>query len=474
MRASFLGFEIAKSGLQTAQTGLDVTGQNMSKMNTEGYSRQVVEQSTVYYDSTSYKYALMNSDKFGQGVSITQINQIRDEFLDTRYRAANSEDSSLSKSLSILTNIEEVFDETLNDGLSVILEEFYTRLQTLSSNTGDIEFSGLVRSSAQKITETLNYYNKQLETINEQEKFDLSVSIQDINTLTEKIVQMNKAVQFETLQGNPTNELLDTRNLYLDKLSSHINISTESNTDGTISVKVGSQYLIDSKHASVATVSLQDDTDGLAIITESGELEVISGDLKGYLDTLNGNGAYAEDSGNDFNGIPYYQKSLDDFAKSFAEMFNELNSTEKPLFAGDSASTIILSEEWLKNSNYITTTTSSDPSEGMNDNILRMIIALDSPRQISDKFNGAFDEYVSKLMTDIAIDVNFAFDMSKTASTVLSSVDNQREAIKGVSLNEETVNLMKYQKAFEASARVMTALDEMLDTIINRMGTVGR
>ena len=77
-------------------------------------------------------------------------------------------------------------------------------------------------------------------------------------------------------------------------------------------------------------------------------------------------------------------------------------------------------------------------------------------------------------MGDIAIDVGHSSDISETSSTVLKSVDNQRESVMGVSLNEETANLIKYQKAFAASARVMTALDEALDTIINRMGTVGR
>ena len=88
MRASFLGFEIAKTGLQAAETGLDVTGQNMAKMNTEGYSRQTIEQTSVYYNSTSYKYALVNSDRIGQGVSIGRITQVRDAFLDARYRSA--------------------------------------------------------------------------------------------------------------------------------------------------------------------------------------------------------------------------------------------------------------------------------------------------------------------------------------------------------------------------------------------------
>ncbi|HAN20838.1 MAG: flagellar hook-associated protein FlgK [Clostridiales bacterium GWF2_36_10] len=474
MRASFLGFEIAKTGLQAAETGLDVTGQNMAKMNTEGYSRQTIEQTSVYYNSTSYKYALVNSDRIGQGVSIGRITQVRDAFLDARYRSAKSADSELTKKLSILTNIENIYDETLTDGLGATLEDFYKSLQTLAANAGDIEYSGLARSNAQKITETLNYYNTQLETIKEQEKFDLTVSVNDINTLLNKIKTMNNTIQFESLQGNTTNELLDTRNLYFDDLASYVNITTEVNADGTVNVKAGTQYLIDATNATSFTLSLQESSGSLQVITQNGELEISSGSIKGYLDVLNGKGTYATSGENDTKGIKYYQSSLDNFATKFAELFNGLNGTGKPLFIGNTASTIGISQEWLSDANYITATTNTVVTDGDNDNILRMISTLDSKTNISDNFIGTFDEYVSMMMTDIAIDVNYVSDLNSTSGKVLSSVDNQREAVKGVSLNEETVNLLKYQKAFEASSRVITALDEMLDIIINRMGTVGR
>lgn len=474
MRASFLGFEIAKTGLQAAQTGLDVTGQNMAKMNTKGYSRQTVDQTSVYYNSTSYKYALVNSDRIGQGVTIDKITQIRDEFLDARYRTSNSEDSELSKKLSILTGMENLYDETLIDGLGATLEDFYKSLQTLTLNAGDIEYSGLARSSAQKITESLNYYASQLETIKEQEKFDLTVSVNDINTLVSKIATMNKTIQFESLQGNSTNELLDTRNLYLDQLSTYANISTEANADGTLNVKVGSQYLVDATNSTTTTISLQENSGLHSITTSNGELEISTGSLKGYLDALNGKGAYSQVGENDFKGILYYQKSLDDFASKFTQVFNELNGTNKPLFEGNSAATIGITDAWLNDANYLTASTDGTNIKGHSDNLLRMIQTLDSKTVISDNFTGTFDEFVTSMMTDIAIEVNFVSDLAETSGTVKATIDNQREAIKGVSLNEETVNLLKYQKAFEASSRVITALDEMLDTIINRMGMVGR
>lgn len=473
MRATFLSLEIAKNGLQAAQTGLDITGQNMAKMNAEGYSRQTVQQSAFFYPSSTYKYALLNSQKIGQGVTVDQIVQIRDQFLDARFRTANSTSSDLAKKTEILGSINNILDETLSDGLGVMLHEFYERLETLSLNAGSVEYSGLVRSSAQKIIETLKYNYNQLNTIKNEEQQNLELTVADINSYLAKIKDLNESIQYETLQKNITNDLLDTRNLYLDKLSEQLNITVQEQKDGTVSVKCGSMLLVDSSTNTIANLSIDDTAGDIKIVTDDGTLDITSGEIKGVLDLVNGKGSFAGPDDNDFNGIPFYLDSLDKFASKFAEIFNGLNGDDKPLFVGDTALTLGISDGWIADANYITATTDSDPSKGKNDNILRMINALDTNQQITDKFDGTFSEFVLSLMSTAAVDENYYSDLLSTAESVTESIDNQRESIKGVNLNEETVNLIKYQKAFEASSRVITALDEMLDTIINRMGTVG-
>jgi flagellar hook-associated protein 1 FlgK len=475
MRSTFLGFEIAKSGVQAAQSGLDVTGQNISKMNSKGYSRQTIDQSSVYYASTSYKFALVNQNDFGHGVTVDRITQMRDQFLDSRYREYNSQYSEYSKALSIMTSIDNFLDETLTDGLGVAYEDFLANLQTFARNTGDIDYSGLVRTSAQKITDTLSYYYNQLETIKEQEITDLGITINDINTLVDKIEKLNTSIQFEQVLGNTTNDLLDTRNLYLDELSEYLEITVEPNSDGTINIKVGSEYLLDAVNNTKQMLSVS--TSGGETIIEgsgSGELTITSGSVKAYLDALNGKGAYAVTGENKSKGIPYFQQMLDDFANAFATTMNNLNGTEKPLFTGTTALTIEVSDAWMQDANYITTTTSPTPKDGNNDNILKMLATLNSDIAISSNFTGTFDEFISKMMMDAGSEENNLQDLKDNAGVIFSSLNNQREAVKGVSLNEETVNILKYQKAFEASSRILTALDEMLDTIINRMGTVGR
>ena len=474
MRATFFAFEAAKSGLTAAQAGLDVTANNMANQSTQGYSRQVVDQASTQESGVRYKFAHNNSLSYSMGVDVKGIGQVRDQFLDLRYRNANAENSSNNKTVGILTDMEYVLDETQTDGLNAMLHNFYTQLQTLSQNAGEIEFSSLTRSSAQKVAQSLNQYAAQLETIQKQEMNAIDINVKEINTLLGKIDTVNNSIQVALLQGNSVNELNDTRNLYLDNLSEYVDISVTSHTDGRISVKSGGQWLVDASNNIVAEVTVAGSAGNISFEADGNPLALQGGSLHGTLQVLNGYGSYAGADQSSFRGIPYYMNALDDMANSLSDTFNTLNGSGKPLFTGNTASTIAISSQWLADANYITATNDAGAEAGKNDNLLKMIEAMDAGRAISPFFSGSFDEFSISLMSDLAIDVSYHKDVAEASEAVMMSVSNQREAVMGVSVNEETVNLMKYQRAFEAASRVITAMDEALDILINRTGMVGR
>jgi flagellar hook-associated protein 1 FlgK len=472
MRSTFYAFEAVRSGLTAAQAGLDVTANNIANQSTEGYSRQSVKQAATCFDSDTYKFALNGVLHYNMGVDVQGIGQTREQFLDLRYRSTNSESSALSKSLSILQDIESNLDETQTDGLNVMLEDFYGQLQSLSQNGGEVEFSSLVRSCAQKVTQTLNHYDQQLATIRSHEVEGMEVKVSEVNTLLGKIDSINYSMQVATLQKGPTNELNDMRNLYLDQLSADLDITVTAHDDGTISIKTGSEFLLDAQNHVVSTVSLVDDPDNVHINVDGTTVTLQGGSLQGSMQVLNGLGTYAGAADSDYKGIPYYRESLNSLADSLATTFNSLNGGA--LFSGTTAADIAISNQWQDDPNYIKATLDAGPAQGKNDNILRMIAAMDEERAVSPTYNGTFSEYTLSLMTDIAIGVNYTEDVANTSDMVATSIKNQRESVMGVDINEETANMLKYQRAFEASSRVMTALDEALDVLINRTGLVGR
>ncbi len=474
MRATFYAFEAAKSGLTAAQAGLDVTANNIANQSTEGYSRQMVEQSATHHSADRYRLSQSNLLSYSMGVDVKGISQARDQFLDLRYRNANAENSGIQKTLSILTDMENSLDETQTDGLSVMMQDLYAQMQTLSQNAGEVEFSSLVRTSAQKVTQTINHYTAQLDNIRAQEMNSIDISVKDINTLLNKIDTINHSIQAAKLQNNPINELSDTRNLYLDELSNYMDIAVTAHDDGTLSIKSGGQFLLDSTAGTVAEVTVAGSTGAVHFEADGNAIDLQAGSLFGSIQVLNGKGSYAGTGESTFRGIPYYQASLDSLAASLSSTFNAINGSGKPLFSGSSATTIAISGQWLSDANYITATTDADQESGKNDNILKFLEAMEEPRAISPYFNGNFEEFTLAMMTDVAIDVGYTKDIQDTSELVVASITNQRESVMGVSINEETANLMKYQRAFEASSRVMTALDEALDILINRMGLVGR
>lgn len=481
MRSTFYGFEAAKKALNANQIGIDVAGQNIANVNTKGYTRQRVDLASIPRDSGTSKYTDV-SKHAGMGVEVTGISQIRSKFLDIRYRSENAKHSTWSSKLDVLRDIENVFDETVNYGLNATLADFYKQLQNLSGNAGDIEFANIVRSSAQTITEVLNQYAQQLQNIEDQQLYDLKIGVNDINTITKKIDALNDQIKAQMLQGGPANELLDMRNNYLDDLSKYLNITVQEHSNGSISVSCGSIQLVDGDGGTntleldtgVYPVCLKSESDGSV-------LDISEGSIAGTLEVLNGKGSFAALGENDFRGIPYYRNSIDTFAKTFAETFNDLNAydgTDKPLFEGDAsgitASNIKISSAWMQDAGYITTTTEVPPVEGSNDNVIRMISAMDEDINDTSVFRGTFEEYATSFISDIAVDVNFTADMEQTYESVLSAIADQRESISGVSLDEEATNLIKYQKSYAAAARLMTTLDEMLNVLINNMGVVGR
>ena len=473
MASTFYGLEIARSAVNANQVALDVTGQNIANINTDDYTRQSADLAAVNYGSGIYTIA-QHANQAGQGVTVQQISQIRDSFLDTRVRNANSESNMWNTALSALSDIEEVLDESETDGLHAMLNDFYNSLQDLSNNVGKTEYASIVRSSAEKVVQIFNQYASQFSRIREDQVTSLEIDVKDINVNINKINEINDLIKDQTVRGSVSNELLDLRNSYLDTLSEYMPIAVEANDDGTVSVLSGGESVLDSTFSVTVSgdeTSIQR-TDSLGTVTA---YSPEAGTLKGYLNILNGAGKLAETGESTYNGLLYYERSFDAFADAFAGTFNAINTLDPAvpanLFEGSTASDIRISDAWYEDAFFLVTS-----DQDSNDNIIKMINAMDNDVDTSlyPEITGTFEGFSRTMMGDIAIDTGYTEDMAGMNEDILDAVANQRESIMGVSLNDETINLTKFQRAYQAAARLMTVLDENLDTLINGMGVVGR
>lgn len=477
MRSTFLGLETARKGLVANQKGLDVTGQNITNVNTEGYTRQRID--TVSVSSvTNSNIKVLGTSSAGQGVLVTGISQIRDKQLDLRFRSEMSETAYYDKTLSILDGLETVLNE-LDNGIQPIFSGFISSLQDLSLYPDQVTNANIVLSNAKGVTQILRHYSNQLDQLKDQYNTDLKIDVNNTNTLIKKITELNTAIKNELGQvtsehdTSNVNELLDKRNVLIDQLSQYGNIRTQENNDGSIDVSFNEHLIISNQFSEqINLVTKADGSNDLVWQSTGNQIILEAGTLKASLDFINSDGGA-------INGIPYYQKQLDLFAHRFADILNtsftQTDGSFKKLVDIDEdnpAHSINIDYAWLSKASYIIDDLKVN---GNLDNtpILSIIAKLEGKNTLGT-YVGSLADFVTSYVTTLGQDMSYYESRYEVSLSITEDIQNRRDSISSVSLDEEGANLMLYDKAYKAVSRLMTAMDEFLDVIINKIGLVGR
>lgn len=518
MRSSFMGLELSKRAIQISQKALDITGHNLGNISTEGYTRQRVDTASMAnlsYNAWQTKNARLSLA--GQGVTAHGVSQVRNEYIDKRFRDMACYVAENDTKLSIMSEVQTTLDCIENKGLDAALSEFKSALTKYATNAPDnVELSSIVRNQAYNITAMLHTYSTDLEKIKENNIYELNASVDYVNLLIEKVVGYNeailneyKATEFDNVdsgkgvsQYGPL-ELLDARNLILDELSYYANITVNQNTNGTVKVSMGDTVIVDGNKSQSLVMRNYENYDAAVInFTNGDSVNLKSGELKAYMEVLNGNGPYANHYQSSEYGIPYYQSAIDTFAVEFANLLNNLNGvvegdSSRALFGSTldeydvdgkllkrgsiSASTIRISDEWMNDSTMIGQVQDPDTGnwayaptyDGGHDN--KLLLGLNSSIKMgrANDYEGDIHSYVLFLSSRMGQDLSFTEEQLDVFTTTTNNLLDSRDSYSGVSDTEEGINMMTYQKWFNASSRLMTTLDECLDRVINNMGRVG-
>ncbi len=518
MRSSFQGLEVSKRSIQVAQKALDVTGHNLGNAKTEGYTRQRVDTNSLYLNANSYWQSKTSKLSLAaQGVSAFGVAQVRNEYIDKRFRDMSCYLAETSKKSEILREVQTTIDCIENTGLDEAMQTLTSALSKYATNSPDnSELASIVRNQAYNITTMLNNYSKDLDRLLENNIHELSASVDNTNDLISRIVSYNKAITGEyratelgDIEGGDTVsqygplELIDARNLLVDELSYLGNIHVENNTDGTIKVFMGDTKIIDgSKFEQIIMKDYENFNSAVLKFTNGDSVNIKSGELKAYTDLVNGNGPYANSYQSSEYGIPYYKQALDAFAQGFSGLLNQINGvtetdSSRAMFGSINdvydeqgnvlergainASTIRISDEWMKDATMIGCIQNAETGaweyspnlDGGHSNKLYLAINNSIRFGRADDFEGSLQEYVQFLTNRIGQGISFLDEQYDTTLNTVNNLLDARDAVSGVSDTEEGINMMTYQKWFNASSRVMTTMDECLDRIINNMGRVG-
>ncbi len=351
MRSTFAGFTTAQLGMAASQRAIDVTGQNIANINTEGYTRQRLDIASLNLKNGSF-YNSSNSTRVGYGVDMTGISQLRDPFLDAQYRSQIAKLGTTDAQAAGLEKLQVAFDESTTSGIRDAFINLSNALQTLSKDDGYTkENDTVVRSRMQIIVNLLREKAVSLQDIRHdtQENFR-DTDIKDLNATLKNIAELNTSIKNSQVLGNPALELMDERNRLLDELGSYLPINVEykqKKIGEGYSVQVLDVSFTDSEGISHRLISdgrygeFRTDVSGqpvtLTLTDADGYTNEVTdkltdGTLKGSLDFMNKSGDF---DGSDFKGIGYYEKVLDSLVKEFATRFNEANKATVQKTDGD-------------------------------------------------------------------------------------------------------------------------------------------
>jgi flagellar hook-associated protein 1 FlgK len=517
MRSTFYGLEIAKTGLFISQNQLDISGHNISNVDTPGYTRQRLGIASLPPAVGTSLIATDIKGTSGRGVTTICVEQIRNPFLDYQYRKENSITSSWTTKEQYFEYVEALFNNELDSietstGISAIFSGFYDSLYELQQKPEDKEIRVNVQQNAIVMTETLNrYYNdlvEQQDTLNE----SLRITVDEVNAIAKEIAQLNEQIYGFELSGARANDLRDQRNELLDTLSGLIDIETFEDTNGQLVVQIDGKNLV--RHADykqLATVANIDNPidDGATKLygiywaNSEGEpttskVEAQGGALKGYMDIRDGNSK-------DSIGIPYVIQQLNGLCQKIAQDMNEIHEKGYTIPHGDNAESrtgvdffyVPVDENGEKDYSQITAQNfriSDDIMDDVyniaasdmkvadggtdNDQMGNGRIALEMCGLINKRDESGVDDSIDgkykTILSAISVEMDRIHDTASGQLVMVNQVEQQRRSISDVSLDEEMTDVIRFGHAYNAASRVISAVDEQLDTLINKMGLVGR
>ncbi|HTU85014.1 MAG TPA: flagellar hook-associated protein FlgK [Solirubrobacteraceae bacterium] len=450
---TYLGLQTALSGLEAAQAAIDTAGQNISNASTPGYTEEQVN--LTENGSLTIPSSTGNNAELGTGVSVEDITRVRDSFLDSQYRSQNSQTSADNTDVTYLTQAQSALGETNSSsgstsGLSTVLNQFFQDFDTLSTdptNQGDMQ---AVIDDGQSVASSLNTLAGSITGLQSEvtQQYDTltNTSTGAVANDANEIAQLNGQIAQAQAAGINDDTLEDQRDNAIDDLSQYSNVYVTTQSNGMVNVSFGNAATAAQNGTTDSTPLVDGSTVNLTQNLTDSNLSGSSGTLGALL------GQYDSTTGD--GTLTNYLNSLNGVASSLVSTVNNAISTADaagataPAFfdpTGTTAATIAV------NSSLSASTTSYTEAEAT---------------AVSNLSGGSAQQSYDSFVTQVGGDVQSAQDAQTTAQSVLSAISNQRQSVSGVSLDEEMTNLVQYQQAYQASARVMSTIDDTFDSLL--------
>jgi flagellar hook-associated protein 1 len=444
--SSFYGLQTSLRGLIAQQMALDTTGHNIANASTDGYSRQKVNLAASPALQVPTSGSVNPTGHLGSGVDVTGYSRVRDQFLDTQYRAQNTGLQEQKARADGLNGAELSLAEPGDSGINAALDKFWSSWSDLEKTPDLAAAKQAVVSAGQALTDSIRSVRSQMVSAqaDAQSQYDsIAGPGGDISQVASELAGLNKSIASYLVNGDSPNDLMDRRDQLLDKLSGYGQISVQTLPTGSTNVSfvdssTGTTYpIVSDQTASWSGPPAGGWNPGGQLGGLLGIAQVPGGAVDGYLNTL------------------------DNFSAALAGTVNTAYQGSFFTTGTPAGSTIQVNPALVTSPS---TMVSGSGSAGSNDIALAV-----SQLRGNAGVDGVYKAFVAK----VGSDVGEAQRLQANAQVLTDSAQDRRESVSGVSMDEEMSNLVTFQRAYQASSRAMSTMDEMLDVLINRTGKVG-
>jgi flagellar hook-associated protein 1 FlgK len=459
MAGLFDTLTLGSRSLSTYRKAIDTTGHNLSNVSTPGYTRQRVEIQSVTTGT--------DTGSVGAGAEAATVTRIHNEFANRQVQMENSIQGSLESRQSALeqslTALQETIDRssgsgTSTSGISQALSDFFGGMQTLST---DPSYASTVIDQARGVASKFNSVDSRLSSVSDSINQQVAALTPQVNDLTKAIAGLNKAIiSEEALSGGSANDLRDSRQLKLEELSKLVKFDAAEQSNGAVNIVVSGVSLVDGVDVTNQLETFDPGNGALQVRVAgtAGPLALTGGSIEGAISVRD-------------NEVATVRSQINELASNFMTAVNDIHSagfsasgsTGEVFFTGTNAGDIKVNSVLLSNPSALQTSGSATEPTG-NATVLALAqLAKDPQASLGGK---TFSSRQADIVAGLGQQLATANSDLEDQTAISSFIQAQRDSVSGVSVDEEMSNLVLYQKAFEASARLISMTNELLATII--------
>lgn len=458
--------DVGKRSLSNAGTGLQTVSHNIANKSTEGYSRQRVEQVTAVPVGEG-RYQI------GMGARTANVTRTNNPWLEKQIQRENTNLGNEQARSETLGRVEQVYNEQINKGLNQYVTDFFNSFRELSNNPESLASRTMVREASVALANDFKRVNEQLRDIQKDVDHQVAATVEEVNQMSKELAGLNEKIQLVENQGAHANDERDRRDVLLKQIGERVDITWAEGANGMVSVTAGKSALLVSggsyNELKAAGSTEGDRTNVYFKNADSGALydvtaQIGGGRLGGALSVRDGD-------------IEKMIDGMDEMAYSIAKEVNAAHIEgydrygqggvlffEMPDDVPGASANLALNMTIFNDVGRIAA--ASRPNAPGDNVVANVISSLQHQRVMSDG-SATFDDFYNTQVGQIGTIAQRAVKSHEAQKNIMSQLSNIRESISGVSLDEETTKMIEFQRAYEASARMIRTADEMFETVLN-------